>query len=173
MTRQRIAPLLACAAGAASLYALTAGLAVAQTSTPPATAPTPQAAAPQAAAPAASAASGPAVAIELNKLEVTEKGCRVYIVVNNPSDATYQSYKLDLVLFQTDGVIGRRMAIDLAPLRPLKKTVKLFDVEGIACDKIDWFLINDVMDCKSGDGAADSCLARLTASSLSTVKLSK
>lgn len=168
MTRQRIAPLLACAAGAASLYALTAGLAVAQTSTPPATAPTPQAA-----APAASAASGPAVAIELNKLEVTEKGCRVYIVVNNPSDATYQSYKLDLVLFQTDGVIGRRMAIDLAPLRPLKKTVKLFDVEGIACDKIDWFLINDVMDCKSGDGAADNCLARLTTSSLSSVKLSK
>lgn len=158
MTRQRLAKNFVLYAAAAALSALTASGVAAQSATP---------------APAAAAATGPAIAIELNKLETTDKGCRAYLVVNNPGDTAYPSYKLDLVLFQADGVIGRRMALDLAPLRPNKKTVKLFDLEGIACDKIGSFLINDVMDCKSGDGAADSCLARLTASSLSTVKLSK
>lgn len=113
------------------------------------------------------------VALELNKLESTDKGCRAYMVVNNPSDTAYQSYKLDLVLFQADGVIGRRVALDLAPVKAQKKTVKLFDLEGLACDKIGSVLINDVMDCKSESGASDNCLQRLSTSSLSTVKLSK
>ena len=77
------------------------------------------------------------------------------------------------MLFQADGVIGRRVALDLSPLKPQKKTVKLFDLEGIACDKIGSFLINDVIDCKSDAGASDNCLQRLTTSSLSNVKLSK
>lgn len=129
------------------------------------------AAAAEAAAPPA--ASTPGLSLELNKLEGTEKGCRAYVVVNNPTDAVYQSYKLDLVLFQADGVIGRRVALDLAPVKAQKKTVKLFDLEGLACDKIGSFLINDVMECKSDAGAAENCLQRLTTSSLSNVKLSK
>jgi hypothetical protein len=122
--------------------------------------------------PAAQAAA-PGLALELNKLESTDKGCRAYVVVNNPTDTAYQAYKLDLVLFQADGVIGRRVALDLSPVKAQKRTVKLFDLEGIACDKIGSFLINDVMDCKADSGAADNCLQRLTTSSLSNVKLSK
>ena len=121
----------------------------------------------------AAAPAQPSVTLELNKLETTEKGCRAYVVLNNPTDASYQSFKLDLVLFQIDGVIGRRVALDLAPVKAQKKTVKLFDLEGMACDKIGSFLINDVMDCKTDAGAAENCLQRLTTSTLSTVKLSK
>ena len=74
------------------------------------------------------------------------------MVINNPTDTSYQSFKIDLVLFQTDGVIGRRFSIDLAPLRPQKKSVKLFEIDGIACDKIGSLLINDVMECKADAG---------------------
>ena len=95
------------------------------------------------------------------------------MVVNNPTDMTYQAFKLDLVLFQTDGVIGRRFALDLAPVKSQKKTVKLFELDGIACDKIGSFLINDVVDCKADAGPADNCLQRLTTSSLTNVQLSK
>ena len=95
------------------------------------------------------------------------------MVVNNPTDMNYQAFKLDLVLFQTDGVIGRRFALDLAPLRAQKKTVKLFELDGVACDKIGSFLINDVMDCKADAGPAENCLQRMTTSSLTTVKFSK
>jgi hypothetical protein len=114
-----------------------------------------------------------ALAVELNKLENQEKGCRAYIVVDNTSATNYQALKLDLVLFQPDGVIGRRFAVDLAPLKASKKTVKLFDLEGTACDKVGSLLINDVVDCKSETGPVNECLAGITVKSLTSVQLSK
>ena len=113
------------------------------------------------------------IAIELNKLETQDKGCRAYMVVDNQSTAAYQALKLDLVLFQPDGVIGRRVAIDLAPLKAQKKTVKLFDLDGTACDKIGSFLINDIVECKSDAGAVENCLSGIAVKSLTTVQLSK
>lgn len=119
----------------------------------------------------AAAATTP-VALELNKLETTDKGCRAVVVVNNQSDTAYQTLKLELVMFE-GGVFTRRIAVDLAPIRPQKRSVKLFELDGIACDKITELLINDVMDCKTDAGAVDSCLQRLSVSSLANAKLSK
>lgn len=124
-------------------------------------------------APAPAAADPSAISIELNKLESAEKGCRAYWVVNNPAQTTYQSFKIELILFQPDGVIGRRISIDLAPLKPAKKSVKLFEIDGISCDKIGSFLINDVMECKADGAAVDGCLQRLKTSTLTNVQLSK
>ena len=121
----------------------------------------------------AAAADAPGTSLELNKLETTDKGCRAYIVANNPTDEVYQSLKLDLILFQTDAVIGKRFALDLAPLRARKKVVKIFEIDAMACDKIGSFLINDVMECKTDAGAVDNCLQRLTTSTLTNVQLSK
>lgn len=123
-------------------------------------------------------ASGPVaaaqgVAIELNKLEATDKGCRVYVVVNNAGEAAYQAYKVDLVLFQPDGIIGKRLALDLAPIRAAKRSVKLFDFDGVPCDRIGSVLINDLLDCRTDAGPQADCLAGLTLSSLTNVKLSK
>lgn len=115
----------------------------------------------------------PEVSLELNKLEPSEKGCRAYVVVSNSGDTAYDAYKLDLVMFQTDGVIGRRFALDLAPVRPAKRSVKLFDLNGTSCDKIGSFLVNDVLECHAGSGAVDNCLARLKVSTLGKVELSK
>ena len=95
------------------------------------------------------------------------------MVVNSSSDATFQSYKLDLVLFQSDGVIGRRFALDLAPLKPQKKTVKLFELDGVGCDKIGSFLVNEVMECKTDAGAQTDCLQKLSTSTLTNVQISK
>ena len=117
--------------------------------------------------------AGNGVHIELNKLETSEKGCRAYMVLNNPAEANYQSFKIDLVLFQTDGVIGKRFSIDLAPLKPKKKTVKLFEIDGIQCDKIGSFLINDVMECKADGAAVAGCLDKVKTSTLTNVQLSK
>ena len=113
------------------------------------------------------------VTLELNKLEASEKGCRAYVVVSNPSSTTYDAYKLDLVMFQSDGIIGRRFALDLAPLRPSKRTVKLFELDNTSCDKIGSFLVNDVLECKAEAGPVTDCLARLKVSSLTKVTISK
>ncbi len=113
------------------------------------------------------------VTLELNKLEAQDKSCRAYLVVSNDGATVYQSFKLDLVMFQPDGVIGKRFALDLAPIKAGKKTVKLFDLDGVACDKVGSFLVNDIMECKSDGAAAEDCLSRLTLSSLGQVKISK
>lgn len=113
------------------------------------------------------------LAVELNKLESQGDGCRAYLVVNNNGKTEYASFKLDLVLFQKDGVIGRRFAMDLAPLKPEKRTVKLFDLDKIGCKDIGSFLINDVMECKGASGPIEDCLATLSVKSLTDVELSK
>ena len=121
----------------------------------------------------AASADPTALSVELNKLEPQGSGCRAYVVVQNDSATQFQTVKLDLVLFQQDGVIGRRFAIDLAPLKPQKRTVKLFDLDGLACDRIGSLLINDVVECKTADGPLDDCLAGLSVKSLTNVQLSK
>lgn len=121
----------------------------------------------------ATAQASSAIGLQLNKLESYDKGCRAYMVVDNNSEATFQSYKLDLVLFQSDGVIGKRFALDLAPLKPQKKTVKLFELDGVGCDKIGSFLVNEVMECKTDDGAQADCLQKLSTSTLTNVKINK
>ena len=114
-----------------------------------------------------------AVSVELNKLEPLDKGCRAYFVVTNDSPAHYQTLKLDLVLFQPDGVIGRRFAIDLAPLKPSKRAVKLFDLDDVTCDRVGSLLINDALDCKTDAGPLADCLATIAVKSLTSVQLTK
>lgn len=113
------------------------------------------------------------ISVELNKLETQDANCRAYLVIDNQIDKSYDVLKLDLVLFQTDGVIGRRFALDLAPVKAMKRSVKLFDLDGVKCETIGSFLINDVMDCKSGGSDEDGCLERLDPASRSEVQLSK
>jgi hypothetical protein len=120
----------------------------------------------------AASAQEAATSIELNKLEPQGQGCRAYFVVNNKATA-YQELKLDLVLFRPDGVIGRRFAVDLGPLKADKRSVKLFDIDGTACDQIGSFLINDVMECKAESGPVADCLKDVSVSSLTNVQLNK
>lgn len=126
----------------------------------------------QTAAPAAQAPAGK-VSVELNKLESQEKSCRAYLVIDNQTDKSYDALKLDLVLFQSDGIIGRRFALDLAPLKSMKRSVKLFDLDGVKCETIGSFLINDIMDCKIGSTDESGCLDRLTLTTRTNVQLSK
>jgi hypothetical protein len=113
------------------------------------------------------------VAIELNKLEPQGQQCRAYLVIQNKSTTDYSELKLDLVLFRPDGVIGRRFAVELAPLKANKRTVKLFDLEATPCDEVGSFLINDVMECKAASGPVDDCLQSITTSTLTNVQLNK
>jgi hypothetical protein len=113
-----------------------------------------------------------AIAIELNKLEPQKDSCRAYMVVTNNSATAYQVLKLDLVLFQPDGVIGRRFALDLGPLKAQKRSVKLFDIDT-RCDQVGSLLINDVLECNGESGSIPNCLADMTATSLAKAQLSK
>ncbi|MBY0613694.1 MAG: hypothetical protein K2P80_16080 [Beijerinckiaceae bacterium] len=119
-------------------------------------------------------ADDPNVAVELNKLEPQGKSCRVFVLIGNKSELAYQSLKLDLILFRPDGVIERRLALDLAPLRANKTSVKTFDLDALECGGFSSILINDAIECKADGGPVNDCLDRLAVSSrASSVKFSK
>lgn len=121
--------------------------------------------------------------LELNKLEqlnTTPPSCRVYMVVANPDPTPIAQLRLDLVVFGTDSVIARRLALDLGPLPADKTAVRLFDLNAISCDSIGQILLNDVLACQgadqsqpSSDQQRQSCLDRIAVSSRAKVTLTK
>ncbi|WP_342236563.1 Tat pathway signal sequence domain protein [Inquilinus sp. OTU3971] len=117
-------------------------------------------AAPALAEAAAPAATPNGVSLELNTLEPRGQNCAVNMVFGTSDDA-YQSFKLDLVFFGTDGAIRKRLAVDAAPLRARKTSVKAFEVSGLACDAIGSVLVNDVLDCRTEAGAVADCIDRV------------
>lgn len=103
--------------------------------------------------------------VELNKLEAVDDFCRIYLVVRNESATAYDSFKLDLVFFSPDGVIGDRLFVELGPVRGEKMTVEVFDLPEIACDGIGEILLNDVAECTSGGSEVANCVDRVALSS--------
>ena len=65
----------------------------------------------------ASAQEKTAISIELNKLEPLEGSCRAYFVVRPEGTTEYREFKMELLVFDTGGVIQKWLAIDAAPLR--------------------------------------------------------
>jgi len=126
-----------------------------------------------AAAPGLARADDAKLAIELNKLEEQGGGCRVHLVIRNGTERAFESYKLDLVLFGQDGIIARRIAVDVAPLRARKTSVKLFDVADLACPAVGSILINDVLECRGGGAERADCIDGLEASSRAGIELTK
>jgi len=118
--------------------------------------------------------ASPVVGLQLNKLEDVKDGCRVYFVLSNKTPKAFKTLKVDLILFRTDGVIGKRVFADMAPLRAgSKQQVKLFDLSGIKCADVGSLLVNDVLECRNEDGVVKRCYSRLKVSHIGKVSLSK
>jgi hypothetical protein len=118
-------------------------------------------------------AAAEGIGVELNRLEEQGSNCRAYLVIANPDEIAFSGFKLDLVIFDRPGTIIRRLAVDLAPLRAAKTTVKVFDIVDTACAAIGSVLVNDVLDCRDASGAIADCVQRVSPSSKLTVTLSK
>jgi len=111
--------------------------------------------------------------VELNRLEERGDGCRVHLVLENTSPHAYTSYQLDLVIFSSDGVISRRLALETAPLRANKTMVKEFELAGLSCKGVGRILLNDILACASDAGEMDDCVTTTRVSSRATVALVK
>ena len=113
------------------------------------------------------------IGVELNRLEDQAGSCRAYVVVRNPGTADFSGFALDLVVFDRGGTIMRRLAIDVAPVRPAKTTVKVFDIPETSCSAIGSILVNDVIHCRDASGDVTGCIDRLSTSSKLAVSLIK
>lgn len=113
------------------------------------------------------------VAIELNKLEPKGADCRAFFLIDNKSDRAYDKLQMEFFVFRPDGIIDQSFAVDLAPLKAKKRTVKRFDISNTSCDSVGSFLINDVTKCQVGADELSDCLEALTVSSRTESTLSK
>lgn len=123
--------------------------------------------APAAVTTAAPLAAGPTV--ELNRLEDAGAGCRLTLVVSNPGSQRFDELKLDLVLFDGDGVVARRLAVETGPVRANKTVVRLFDAADLACARIGRLLLNDVVACADEAGPVAGCVDRIATASRAAV----
>ena len=110
----------------------------------------------------ADAAPSEAIRLELNALENAEGRCRVSFVIENKGQTTLDSFRLELAVFNREGIVQRRVTAELAPVRSAKTIVKSFTIDG-GCDDIGAILVNDVTACAPGD--INACLDRLELSS--------
>ncbi|MEM9736988.1 MAG: Tat pathway signal sequence domain protein [Pseudomonadota bacterium] len=116
-------------------------------------------------------AASEGVGVELNKLEDQGSACQAFMVLENGTDLAFESLSLDLVLFDGAGIIARRLAVEMAPLRPGRTSVKVFGIEGIACADLGRILVNDVLSCQAGGAPRDDCLGLVQTSSRAPVEL--
>jgi hypothetical protein len=112
----------------------------------------------------AEAAAAPAepIGLELNVLENVESRCRVSFVIENKGETALDTLRLELVLFSREGIVQRRLATEMGPVRAAKTTVKTFTLDN-GCEGIGSILVNDVTACAPGD--ANICLDRLVLTS--------
>lgn len=107
--------------------------------------------------PSAHASDGE-VRVELNKLEPSDAACRAYLVLENGTERAFETLKLDLVMFDAEGVVAKRLAVETAPLPPAKTSLKVFDIDGLPCERVGRVLLNDVMACADASGTREDCL---------------
>ena len=108
--------------------------------------------------PGAPADGEAAVVVELNKVEQLDNACRAYLLFENGNSSRFNEFRLDLVLFDSEGVIARRIAVEAAPLRADRSVVKLFDLADLQCETIDRVLLNDIAPCADEEGARQDCV---------------
>ncbi len=119
------------------------------------------------------ASSAPEIKIELNKLESSENACRAYLLLENRSHLSFESLKLDLVLFDAEGVVAKRLAVEAAPLPKDKTSLKVFNISKLPCNGIGRVLLNKLTSCSDTQRARDDCLAMVSTSARGAVSFIK
>jgi len=122
---------------------------------------------------AGGSAAADGLGLELNRLEALEQGCRLHLVLENSTPQRYAPFQLDLVVFDGDGVVARRLSLDAAPVRAGKTSVYAFDVPDFSCERFGRVLLNDVTACGVDGGEAGDCVGAVAVSSRAGVELIK
>jgi hypothetical protein len=84
----------------------------------------------------------PALTLELNGAQPSEKGCRLTFVVNNNLGADLSKAAFEIALFNEAGGVDRLTVLDFKDLPVGKTKVTRFDLAGTDCAKVSRVLIN-------------------------------
>ena len=103
----------------------------------------------------------PALTLELNGAQASEKGCRLTFVVNNTLGADLSKAAFEIALFNEAGVVDRLTVQDFKDLPEGKTKVTRFDLAGADCAKVSRVLINSATECAGTGIEPDACMRRL------------
>jgi len=110
---------------------------------------------------AQTAAPAPALTLELNGAQTSDKGCRLTFVVNNDLGAELTKAAFEIALFNASGVVDRLTVLDFKELPAGKTKVTRFDLAGVDCAGISRILVNHATEC-AGEGIEPAaCLRKL------------
>ena len=93
------------------------------------------------------AKAAPALSLELNGAQPSDKGCRLTFVVNNGLGGDLAKAAFEIALFNDAGVVDRLTVLDFKDLPADKTKVTRFDLAGTECGKISRVLVNGVTEC--------------------------
>lgn len=113
------------------------------------------------------------IKVELNKLEALDNACRTYLVIKNRTEQAFENLRLDLVMFDQQSIVAKRLAVEAAPLPADKTTLKVFDINKLECSGIGRILLNDILTCRDTSGKRSDCLRMLSVTSRGDVPFLK
>jgi hypothetical protein len=103
----------------------------------------------------------PALVLELNAAQPSEKGCRLTFVVTNNLGGELSKAAFEMAMFNEAGVVDRLTVLDFKDLPAGKTKVARFDLGGADCGKISRLLINTATDCAGAGIEPAACLRDL------------
>ncbi|MBZ9677283.1 hypothetical protein [Mesorhizobium sp. ES1-1] len=102
----------------------------------------------------------PALSLELNAAQPSDKGCRLTFVVNNNLGADLSKAAFEIALFNEAGIVDRLTVFDFKELPAGKTKVTRFDLAATECGKLSRVLINSATEC-AGTGIEPSACMRM------------
>lgn len=114
-------------------------------------------------------AAAPALVLELNGAQPSDKGCRLTFVVTNNLGAELTKAAFEIALFNEAGVVDRLTVLDFNELPAGKTKVARFDLAGTDCAKVTRVLVNHATECAGAGVDPKACLARLKPETKSTI----
>ena len=107
------------------------------------------------------AAPKPALVLELNAVQPSERGCRLTFVITNNLAGDLAKVAFEMAMFNAQGVVDRLTVLDFKDLPVGKTKVARFELAGTGCTGVTRLLINTATEC-SGDGIEPAaCLRNL------------
>lgn len=114
-------------------------------------------------------APAPALSLELNAAQPSDKGCRLTFVVNNGLGADLSRAAFEIALFNETGVVDRLTVLDFRDLPAGKTKVTRFNLAGAACGKLSRVLINSATDCAGAGLEPAACMRSLKTSTRTSI----
>lgn len=113
------------------------------------------------------------IAIELNKAESMPAGCRLHFDVHNTTNTRFEVFSVDLVFFDSDGVMSSRSLVSFGRLYSNKHHFFSWEFPSVECAKVSRILVNAIQQCQAGGGGTFDCLSALSTSHKGAIELVK